>query len=145
MKRTIIVLFLLFLFSCNFNIIKNNEVKEKDKANEVIDVFYQNIQNDNIEEFKDLFSDEFTEQVQIEDFQRALSSYNKILGNYIDRELYEWATKRSELDNIWEVSLIYIVNYSEHKSIEKFNLLKERGVIKISNYTINSKALENID
>lgn len=135
----------MFLLGCNFNITKNNETSERDKANEVVEIFYKNIEDNNAGELENIFCDEFKAHVNIEDFNSALLSYNQVLGDYVDRELYKWTTERSEVDNVWEVSLIYIVNYTEHKSIEKFNLLKERGDIKISNYTINSKALENND
>lgn len=146
MKDTInkyyIISTILLFFSCNLNVDKNNEESERKKAELIVDIFHKNISDLNYDKNENLLSIAFKKNVDINAFNSSFDFYNERLGNYESKELYKWSTKRSALDNEWNVTLIYFVTYTESKSFEKFDLVKEGEEIYINNYVINSKALE---
>ena len=132
----------LILTSCNFNVKLQNSSEEKDKAELVIADFHTNYNTSKFEKNKQLFSIEFLDVVDFNELTSVLVEHKTILGNYKDKELLEWSTDESLIEDNWSAILIYMVDYENEKAREIFEVVKENGGFKIRNYQINSKAFE---
>ncbi len=128
------ILILCFL-NCTGNIKKINEESERDKADQFIDIFYENVNNGKYK--RNLFSNEFFNSIDTVKFDSAFSHYMNTLGKYENREISKWTTERFTLSNEWFVSIIYLVEYENYYALERFDLVKENDSVLIRDYEID--------
>lgn len=141
LSKFLTTIIISIIIGCNGKVNKINEDSEKDKADQFVNHFYEDLEENNYIKDKKIFSKTFFNSVDTIKFDSAFNSYKEKLGNYKHREIFKWTTERSAINDEWFVSLIYIVEYEKSKAFEQFDLIKENDSIKIENYIINSKAL----
>lgn len=97
MKNTFLAvgfIFTLILISCNFNTTNINDESDKIDAEKVTDEVYSYIAKKDFTGAEKLFSEQFlavTNKAALYDIFRKT---NEALGNYEERELFEWKTSR---------------------------------------------------
>jgi len=140
MNKIYLMCGLLFLGSCYFNASITNEESERKKGEEVANIFYEYVKNQNLDgSIEPYFSKELLEITPIEELDSLLLLINNKSGDYISKELDDWSTKRQKgSDENWECALIYSVKYEKGEAKEFFEFIKENDSIKILNYNFRS-------
>lgn len=96
----IIGFFLIITIGCYFNASITNEESEKEKGEEITEQLYSYIIDKKYDNsIKSLLSKELLLNVPINRFDSTLFILNEKLGNYRERELIEWSTKRQKGNN----------------------------------------------
>ena len=143
MKKTITIITLyLLLISCNFsgNITYENEVAEKEAAENVTAMFYLFLGRDDFESTLSLVSESFFKVSSKDDLILFLKSKREKLGKYKDFELQDWKTHRVKGTNNETFYLfVYKIKYENGETIEKLKLVREKEGIKINGYDVNKK------
>lgn len=142
MKKIFLISSLLIFGSCYFNASLTNEESERKKGEEVTNIFYEYVKNQDLDgSIEPYFSKELLAITPIDQLDSLFLLINNKSGNYISKELDEWSTKRQKgTDESWECKLIYSVKYEKGESKEFFELIKENDSIKILNYNFRSSA-----
>lgn len=137
MKKLYFLFFLSTMCSCNFSVnsFSANEEVEKEQAEAVAAKLYWYTQQDELKEIPKLFGTAFYKENNKEALENFLKKKKEILGNFKDFNLKDWKTTRIEGTNpISEYVLIYEVSYDNKVVIEKINMRKEEGGVKIIGY-----------
>lgn len=142
MKRLFLISIVFLFGGCYYNATILNEESEKEKGEEVADIFYKYVKNQNFDgSVEPYFSKEFLVVTPISQLDSLLSLIKSKSGNYKYKELKKWNTKRQKGTNeLWECELTYLVKYDKGESSEFLKFIKENDSIKILNYNFRSKS-----
>lgn len=140
MKKYYFILFTLV--ACNFNtsLSVDNEDEEKQKAEAVIDKFYEMIQAHDYNGAQELFDDQFYEVTSSENLLNIFHKTRLDLGEFKKKNLVDWQTHRvgvGKSKNV-EYLLIYEIDYTKSKSQATFSLIDSGEGPKIVGYEVNA-------
>lgn len=140
-KIKLILCFLsLILVSCHFSATFQDEVNERDKAQDVVDSMYNNVNLRDLKKAAFFFADEFYAVTNESQLYEIFAKTRRVLGDYKSKTLISWKTARVEGDNpSSEYLLVYSVTYAKYKANETFRLKKDKGVVRIISYNVNSE------
>lgn len=128
------------LTSCHFNSQYLDRDEDKNEAEKVSNIFYEDLKNDTIKETTiKLFSDKFWSLENSDSFKIVIKKTQEKLGRLREVKLDHWKTKVVTGSNpSSEYVLFYLNKYEKYNAKEKVSLVKENDTIKIIGYDINS-------
>ena len=138
-KYVFIILFSLFLSSCNFNRTYTDRPIDREEAERVTVKFYYMLRDKKYNQTHALFSPRFIEVTDTSKLNNIFKTSDEQLGKIEDQTLETCKTNIVEGSNpISEYLLIYKVRRNKFYSKETIRLEKENDTIKILAYNIQS-------
>ena len=137
------ILFLCFITfigaGCNFNATYKNREADKQDAEKITSKLYSYIDSGKYNQTHELFSEKFLAVTDTAKLNQIFTTTYEKLGKIKDRKLQRWETVVVKgTTPISEYLLIYDVSREKYKSIETIRMLKEKDIIKIISYNVNS-------
>ncbi|HET6242984.1 MAG: hypothetical protein H0V01_04725 [Bacteroidetes bacterium] len=140
-KINLLLLFLIILSSCNridefLNKDSERILTSLEEPTSVIDEYFHEIKNNNFHKIHFLYSDLFFQNITTEELINHLKKFLSLTGELKSFKLIEANIENTNGQKV--IVLLYHVDYSEHSSVEKFSLLKEKSSYKIFGHNIKS-------
>ncbi|MBD3581932.1 hypothetical protein [Flavobacterium selenitireducens] len=137
----IIVFFLSFLVSCQFNSTNSNREQDKVEAEAVSENFFKVLSTKDYAKTLPFFSENFFAVATKDELLKFYARNDSILGDMQERKLREWnTTVVSGTNPRSEYVLVYDIKRTNYMSEEIVTLEKEQETIKILGYRVNSEA-----
>ena len=136
MNKTIILLLIITLTSCQFSAKVNNEEYEKEKAEVVASKFHKNYNSQDFQQNVEIFASPTIDENGKEKLVKLQEDIYKERGEIINRQIHKWSTVRSA-DQSWEASLIFLIDYENSKGVQQMDFIKEDGIIKLLVFNVN--------
>lgn len=141
MKKIFLSIFLLSitLSSCNFNKHYTNRPLDKEEVERITTKFYYLLRDKKYKQTNSLFSPRFLEVTNASKVSEIFQASDEKLGEIKDQTLETCETNVVEGSNpISEYLLVYNVKRTKFNSKETIHLEKEKGIIKILSYNVQS-------
>ena len=135
----IYMMFLILFTSCNFsaNVKKDNDIKDKEDAESMANLFYLYTANKNYDSILNLMNKDFYKVTSKKELRMYLINKERDLGNFKEFSLKDWkTTKISGTNSKTEYFLTYNTIYSKANAYETISLIKENGKVKIYGYRV---------
>lgn len=143
-KYFLYVIWIVFLISaCKFNTQRTNNYSDKNEGERIVGTYFGNILLERQELNKNLFSEDFFDEINYTTFLNNQRYLDNKLGKVLGKELKSWETSV-----LWgtnsksEYLFVYKVEREKYDSFETFYLIKDdNDSIKIRNYKLESEGL----
>ncbi len=128
------------LSSCHFNSQYLDREEDKNEAEKVSNLLYEDLKNDTITQSTiNLFSDKFWTNENSASFKTKIKKTQEKLGRLTEVKLDHWKTQIVVGSNpSAEYILFYLNKYEKYTAMESVSMVKEDDLIKIVRYNINS-------
>ncbi len=131
------------LISCHFNTIRKNSPEDIADAQKIAEKFYFNIMNQSFEEATDMFSEQALKEKSRDSSISFLKQVQFHLGDIASYEYSKGSSYvRAGTNPKGEYELEYKVVYEKAEVVERFGLMREKGIIKIFGYKVHSDLLK---
>ena len=143
-KNTLFIFTFFLLSNCHYNSQYIDRVSDKNEAEKITNIFYDNIKNNKYKDSYKLISKTFWKGTDSIQFSNLLNKVQEKFGKIQDIKLHHWNTKVIIGSNSKSEYVLYYLNkYEKYEAKETITLVKEDGVIKIVGYDIRSDGFVN--